>query len=90
MKRQVVFPVTPNLFTPPPTLTQAPGSESAELNSSMPTLNFLSPSIGELPAAFTSEPAPATLNRPTSEKTSTEDMEALKTLMKHLYEKTKF
>ena len=92
MKRQVVFPLTPNLFTPSP--TQASGSESP-----MPDQNFSSSSIGESAAALTSKSLvdstlsddSSTLNRPSSEKTfTTEDMDALKNLMKHLYEKTKF
>ena len=93
MKRQVVFPSTPNLFTPSPTLTPAPGLESTELNLSMPSQKFANSTIGESSAVavLASEPASSTLNIPTSERTfTTEDMDALKNLMKHLYEKTKF
>ena len=73
MKRQVIFPSTPNLFTPSP--VQGQGLKVASSDSSISSTNSPTP----------------TQTRPASKTTfSTEDMDALKTFMKHLHEKTKF
>ena len=81
MKRQVIFPLTPNLFTPSP--TQALGFKSASLDSSIADKNISSSLIGD----STAVPVPVVSKTTTF---TTEDMEAIKNLMKHLHEKTKF